>query len=126
MANDKRSAAEPGSVDNPLGPPPEKTTKWQTKIDPKCHNIKALIADLQELAPILEIAEKLANHSTAIMMSLQVMKKQEASPEKMKVLAERMRPALSLKEAIDVFISDTCESILNNIEEKTTGKGYRV
>lgn len=119
MTNDKRSTADPGSIDNPLGPSPEEAaSKWRQKIDPEKHNMDLLNSDLSKMLPVLEIAEKLANHTSSIMMAIQLMKKQEAAPEKLKALLERVRSVLALKEDLDIYLSERCAFILDELEDE--------
>lgn len=115
--DNKKPVAPVGSLENPLGPSPqEAASKWREKIDPSKHNVEKIMQDVESLLPILDAVDKLGNHTTSMMMAVNLMKKRKAEDLKVIALVDRLRPSLSLKEDLDIYVSDRCKEILDNLE----------
>jgi hypothetical protein len=118
---DKTTAPEPGSIDNPLGPSEEqRAQKWAKMLEVGTAQSEEFIERLsQKLMPALELSEKLGAQANSLMITLKLMDKQKEGGDKEKavVMLERIRPVLTLRETLDVYVTNSCEQFLDELEK---------
>lgn len=120
---DKTAVSEPGSVANPLGPTPEEAaSKWKKLLEVGTPESKEFIAEASaQMLPALELAEKLGMHANSLMLVMKMLQKgkekEAVDKEKMVTIIERIHPILTLKETLDVYVSNSCEHLLDELEK---------
>lgn len=101
-----------------LGPPePEEAKKsWKRSITTEGDRVSVLCG-LNELDEFFEYSQKLQTQITSLMVSLHALQKNDkVNPKSFQNLSDRLRPLVALKENLDVFICQTCEVLLDNMD----------
>jgi hypothetical protein len=115
-----------GSADSPFGPTPEQAaSKWQKLLEVNAPETKEFIVEASEqMLPALALAEKLGAQANSLMITMRMLQKDgekgvkdTGNREKVMALLARVHPLLTLKETLDVYVSNTCEHLLDELEK---------
>jgi hypothetical protein len=108
-----------GSKENPISVSSEESSlvkQWAAIIDVKRMDPRNFLTSAETLHPWLDLSQKLSGQVNALLIGIAALKKQQKSEEKIDAVMARLRPILALKEILDIYVSERCEQVLDNLE----------